>query len=1100
MPREPRDQRIPCPISGCTAKDAIGKLLAHIRVSHKGKTIPSVFLTRHKIQPCPHCKKYFLQLSIHLACPAAPENNGHDTSTATSSDSDSSEDDTSTESSSSSDGEHSSESSGSSSSSSGSESSDSEDAESTASSSSGDSDTSSSTTSAATDVQAEVLNLLNAALQIGEGTEAVPPGPSVTVCKTKKEWSKHVLSIIRPYADATSSYAKEDIIDRFLDAAKIHPSQKKPSDKAAFPEHVDTAAAGLPNSRQNVREAARKLQQGSIGQAARALERSTLAPNNAETVAALKALHPKAYGDTFDIEALTPVSNAQRNAVLTLDVDSLQRYIYSRQRFTAGGPSGWTFECMRDLHECEDTALAALLPIVQDICSFRDITEVTRTRLTDCRLIALQKAGGGIRPIAIGETLYRLAAGVLAQAMSNEVSAFLGPLQFGAPTRRGGVEALSLVIQTFLAENPDACVISTDVANAFNTVSRLSMLNTISAIPALAPMMHLSYGQPSRLLFTEDVTILSEEGTRQGDPLASIGFNMSLGPVLNRTREAHPDVLIVSLHDDTYILGTEVDVADAFATLETELASVKLAMKRSKCKIYSPNTDVSATALDLTISNAPDGIVAVGTPIGSQLFQTEYLAEAIDDVKKTLTAMKDIVQENTQKRSRKHPILQSVFQLLRLCTLSRVNLLTRVLPPEVTTGPITVLEDTLYETLLQLLQISLPANHSANLYMRTIATLPLRLGGMGVPHCASSLQAAFIGAWALVGVQVKRAVASLSANSAPIVTLRNTISDVQADLPNESPLRETLVAAAFLETPRTGVQHAISAALAESRRAKLLTTALADVPANYRIRSAFLSCSMPYAGAWLSILPTHPGKAMTDEQFRIAARLRLQVPLTSGIPSGAKCSLCNKDVDSLGVHALQCNKNAAGLTHRHEAVNDSLLQIIRSTGLRTAKDLNVTTHFQRRAGQANTANLKADIIVQDFDGHSRIAIDTTIGTPLPISAHAKNVAALATHAELTKRDKYQKVYSITDAQILPFSLETYGAWGEVAVVTIKKLALLQDPAKNVRSVEYSSYLRNSVVQVSLALQRANAASVCKYFGKKPVRHASGAIAAAGLEF
>jgi len=55
-------------------------------------------------------------------------------------------------------------------------------------------------------------------------------------------------------------------------------------------------------------------------------------------------------------------------------------------------------------------------------------------------LMALVKAGGGLRPIAIGETIRRLVSNCCCEATTEEAKVIFGPLQVGVATQ-GGAEA-----------------------------------------------------------------------------------------------------------------------------------------------------------------------------------------------------------------------------------------------------------------------------------------------------------------------------------------------------------------------------------------------------------------------------------------------------------------------------------------------------------------------------------------------------------------------------------------------------------------------------------------------------------------------------------
>ena len=66
-------------------------------------------------------------------------------------------------------------------------------------------------------------------------------------------------------------------------------------------------------------------------------------------------------------------------------------------------------------------------------------------------LVALGKKDGGVRPIAVGNTLRRLATKVGCKSMSAEIGDSLRPVQLGYSTR-GGCEAAAHAARKYLSE------------------------------------------------------------------------------------------------------------------------------------------------------------------------------------------------------------------------------------------------------------------------------------------------------------------------------------------------------------------------------------------------------------------------------------------------------------------------------------------------------------------------------------------------------------------------------------------------------------------------------------------------------------------------
>ena len=154
--------------------------------------------------------------------------------------------------------------------------------------------------------------------------------------------------------------------------------------------------------------------------------------------------------------------------------------------------------------------------------------QAIRPIIFGANLIALTKKDGGIRPIAIGCTLRRLASKCACIHAMESIPQFLSPYQlgFGVP---GGADAAVHASRIFLNSLPsDKALLKVDFSNAFNTIRRDKILEATEAhIPALLPFVHSVYSSPSTLLW-EGELLLSSEGIQQGDPLGPMLFCIAI--------------------------------------------------------------------------------------------------------------------------------------------------------------------------------------------------------------------------------------------------------------------------------------------------------------------------------------------------------------------------------------------------------------------------------------------------------------------------------------------------------------------------------------------------------------------------------------------
>eukprot|EP00760_Papus_ankaliazontas_P020343 PhM_4_TR18420/c2_g1_i1/m.85170 len=167
------------------------------------------------------------------------------------------------------------------------------------------------------------------------------------------------------------------------------------------------------------------------------------------------------------------------------------------------------------------------------------LPEDARRFLFGARLVALHKKGGGVRPIGCGDFLRRLAAKVLCASARDDLrDLLLGERQVGVCVP-GGVEAPPLILHRLVRAAPvDWVAVKVDCANAFNTVSRQSILAAVAALaPSLGQYAANAYGAHTTL-FWGDVRLVSAAGVQQGDPLGPAFFSLALAMALRGTEAA----------------------------------------------------------------------------------------------------------------------------------------------------------------------------------------------------------------------------------------------------------------------------------------------------------------------------------------------------------------------------------------------------------------------------------------------------------------------------------------------------------------------------------------------------------------------------------
>ena len=156
-------------------------------------------------------------------------------------------------------------------------------------------------------------------------------------------------------------------------------------------------------------------------------------------------------------------------------------------------------------------------------------------------LIPLNKKDGGIRPIAVGDTLRR----VMGKAFLRSPKVLsdleqLQPRQCGVGVR-AAAEMVGMGVQR-LVDSLDPggqwAVMQIDVRNAFNCIDRGAILKGCAEIcPGLYNWLSFCYGQKSPLFCQGSFLCWSQTGVHQGDACGPAAFSLGLEVGLRECRK-----------------------------------------------------------------------------------------------------------------------------------------------------------------------------------------------------------------------------------------------------------------------------------------------------------------------------------------------------------------------------------------------------------------------------------------------------------------------------------------------------------------------------------------------------------------------------------
>ena len=155
---------------------------------------------------------------------------------------------------------------------------------------------------------------------------------------------------------------------------------------------------------------------------------------------------------------------------------------------SGAGPSKLSPDHLKEALKCptplkSERFLDAVTTFVNVLAS-GDVCPSLSTRICGTILDPLLKKDGGIRPIAVGETFRRLVSKCLNSAIRREAATILSPLQLGVGVRGGceiAIHSVRSIIDS-LGADESTCLLKIDFKNAFNLISRQTVLDQVHAL------------------------------------------------------------------------------------------------------------------------------------------------------------------------------------------------------------------------------------------------------------------------------------------------------------------------------------------------------------------------------------------------------------------------------------------------------------------------------------------------------------------------------------------------------------------------------------------------------------------------------------------
>ena len=693
-------------------------------------------------------------------------------------------------------------------------------------------------------------------------------------------------------------------------------------------------SAQTPQREHNLRRARALAQEQAYAKAMRALDSVGTHEATPSVQQEIVDKHPQQTPHTDGLHELPPQSELPQIPQLTpFTREEVMRCAKKFPRGSAAGGSGFSPGHLLELLQAPDAdnrgglqdAIAAGAAV---LAKGRGPERLARW-LAGAPITALRKPDGGVRPIAVGETIRRLVSSLLMSRIATKARDMLDPAQIGVAVPGGceaAIHSVREIAHRYRNDNRFG-LLQVDLKNAFNLVSRAAFRQQVrTRFPEIYHWTEYCYGprvQPE--LWVQNYRIRSVCGVQQGDPLGPLLFSLALQPVLERLRynigiwrnelglptrqkaDKNEPSLCVFYLDDGLLIDHHEILRKAVEFLNSHpVRQYGLHLRVEKCNIWWPTqpTEQHASKYPPNLQRIKtEGHEVLKSPIGTHRFLTENVDQRIMAL---LPKFSDILDLEDAQVS---------LMLLRSCLgICQVNYLIRTVPSAATMRGMARYDRMVYAAVNALVGGTLPAHTFQELQ------LPVRpLGnnthtlGLGLTSAVKCAPAAYLSSLTQTRALTNDMVSGTTPWKLPehwhAINAHRML--INTSTPTDAPALSELEATTEPPTQRKLTE------MIHKRTWERLPRG------DTRTQAFRATMQLPGSKDWINAPPSPSlGTYVPNRDFRAWLKFYCRIPIRNKGDATCPHPKCTKSLDLYGDHLLVCSHapivGKASRTVRHD--------------------------------------------------------------------------------------------------------------------------------------------------------------------------------------